>query len=637
MRTLGCSLHWHRQWNYILLSLILLSLGILAAAAVTCSSVFAGEEQVEAADTGEAYSNDRIVVVFEEDVTKAQARKLLKQEDLDEALPNYISGQIASVQLPSDVSPKEAVERLEDDKAVKSVQPNFKYSLDGYTNDPEICASKYSANLHKYHYLFQTGIAGPGLTAWNYAKGSGINVAVIDSGANVYHQDLKANIKGCYNSVTEQEGRAYVKDTEGHGSHIAGIIAAAGNNSRSIAGIACKANLYIVKVVSEDGNIYTEDLIEGMRWAVYEKNCRVINLSLGSDYDTPFPSERAAEEEFIRQAYNNGKGTLIVCSGGNSGSSAYHYPASWEEALSVSALTYNSVSGYQISASSNFNDQIDVAAPGSMMYTISNSNNTNIVRVDGSNRGTTSYSTAYTSGIAALIFSANPELTAPQCARILKGTAWDAGAAGKDNRYGYGIVNPLAAVQNAKLKGGRDFYLVYRGLKGLASSYTKSLSSKNFALKPSFEGSGILGYSSSRPNVAAVSSKGTITLKGSGRTRITVSLPQSGIYRAASETILLTVTPKRLALSKAAPGRRSLNVSWKRDKKVSGYQVFIARDSKFTKGKQFRTVKGNKTVSKTFKNLPKGAVYYVKARSYKTSGGKNLYGPYSKVKRVRIK
>ncbi|MCI8648189.1 MAG: S8 family serine peptidase [Firmicutes bacterium] len=629
-----------KTWGYSLLykkwKLILLFLGILAAAAATCSSVFAGEEHA-AADTGQAYSDDRIVVVFEEDVTKAQARKLLAREELDEEQPNYLCGQIASVKLPSDVSPKEAVEKLKDDKAVKSVQPNFKYRFDGYTNDPEICSSKYSANLYKYHYLFQTGIAGPGLTAWNYAKGSGINVAVIDSGANVYHQDLKANIKGCYNSVTGQEGKAYVKDTQGHGSHIAGIIAATGNNSRSIAGIACKANLYIVKVNSEDGNIYTEDLIEGMRWAVYEKNCRVVNLSLGSDYDTKFPAGRAAEEEFIRQAYNNGKGTLTVCSGGNSGTGAYHYPASWEESLSVSALTYNSVVGYQISARSNFNDQIDVAAPGSMMYTVSHSNNTNIACVDSSNRGTTSYSTAYTSGVAALILSANPELTAPQCARILKGTAWDAGAAGKDDRYGYGIVNPLAAVQNAKLKGGRDFYLVYRDLKGVASAYTKSLSSRQFALRPSFEGSGVLRYSSSRPNVATVSSKGTITLKGSGRTRITVSLPQSGIYRAASETILLTVKPKRLALSKVAAGKRYLKANWKRDKKVSGYQVSIARDSKFTKGKKTGSVKGNKTVSKTFKKLPKGAVYYVKVRSYKTSGGKNLYGPYSKVKKVRIK
>lgn len=632
MRTATGNALRHGKWRWVLMALM-----ILAAAAMTCSKASAGEKAPDRADGEEGYSQDRVLVVFQEGVTKAQARKLLKKEQLDEEAPDYIYGQIASVKLPHEVSPEEAVSRLEDDSAVKAVQPNYVYHYDGYTNDPELVSSKYSTNLSKYHYLFQTGIAGPGLTAWDYAKGAGVNVAVIDSGANVKHQDLKDNVKGCYNSVTEQEGAAYVKDAEGHGSQVAGIIAATGNNKRSIAGVACKANLYIVKVGAEDGSIYTEDLLEGMRWAVYEKNCRVINLSLGSDYSCQFPPERAAEEEFIRQAYNNGKGTLTVCSGGNNNTGAYHYPASWDEALSVSALTYSPIYGYQISSRSNYNEQIDVAAPGSMMYTISNSNNSGIVRVDGNNRGTTSYSTAYVSGVAALIFSANPELTAPQCDRILKGTAWDAGAPGKDNRYGYGIVNPLAAVQNAKLKGGRDFSLVFRGIKGMASAYTKSASSRTFTLKPAFEGSGVLRYSSSRPGVAEVSSSGTVTLKASGRTTITVSLPQSGIYRAASEKILLTVTPKRVSLTKGTAGKRSLTINWKRDSKVSGYQVFLARDSKFTKGKKQATVKGNKTVSKTFKNLPKGEVYYVRARAYKTSSGKNLYGPYSKVKKIRVK
>lgn len=632
MRTSRCNLLWYRKWRYAVLAL-----GILAAAALTYTSVWAGEVRESNADAEDNYSQDRVLVVFEEGVTKKEAKKLLKREDLNEQSPEYIYGQIASVKLPHDIDPEEAMSRLEDDKAIKSVQPNYVYEYDGYTNDPEISASKYSANLHKYHYLFQTGIAGPGLTAWSYAKGSGVNVAVIDSGANVYHQDLKANVKGCYNAVTKQEGMSQVQDTNGHGSQTAGIIAAVGNNNRSIAGIACKANLYIVKANSEDGNIYTEDLLEGMRWAVYEKNCRVINLSLGSDYNYKFPEGRAAEEEFIRQAYNNGKGALTVCSGGNSGSSAYHYPASWEEALSVAALTYNSSSGYQISSRSNFNDQIDVAAPGSMMYTISNKNNTGIVCVDSSNRGTTSYSTPYVSGVAALIFSANPELTAPQCARILKGTAWDAGATGRDNYYGYGIVNPLAAVQNAKLKGGRDFSLVFRGIKGIAPSYRKSVSSKTFTLKPSFEGSGSLRYSSSNPNVASVNSKGVVTLKKSGKATITIFLPQSGIYRSASEKTLLTVTPKRISLSKAEAGRRSLKASWKRDKNASGYHIALARDTNFISGTKYAVIKGNKKVSKTFRNLPKGAVYYVKVRAYKVSNGKNLYGPYSKVKRNRIK
>ena len=336
-------------------------------------------------------------------------------------------------------------------------------------------------------------------------------MAIIDSGANVYHKDLKQNIKGAYNAVTEEEGLSQVKDKKGHGSRTAGILAARGDNGYSAAGIACKSNLYIVKVEADNGSgIYTSDIIKGIRWAVEEKNCRVISISLSSNEPDP------AAEEIIRQVYNNGKGTLVVCSAGNEGTGSYRYPASYEDALSVSALTYTS-SGYQVSYKSNYNDRINVAAPGSGLYGVSNTSNTKIAQLGGS-YGVTSAAAPYAAGVAALVFSANPELTAAQCKEILEKTAKDAGAPGKDSQYGYGIIDPLAAVQNAKLKTVRNFTLVYREIRGVKRSYKKSASSKPFSLKASFEGSGVLRYSSSNPKVAKVSSRGTVTPLKPGKT-----------------------------------------------------------------------------------------------------------------------
>lgn len=599
---------------------------LIIGAVCSCGSV-SGAEAEKAA---QAYSQDKILIVFEEDVTKKEAEAALSEERVSESAPEYIYGRIASLALCKNVSPKEAVKKLNNLDEIKFAQPDYIYQYDGYTNDPEISAPRYNINRYKYHYIFEMGLAGPGITAWNYAKGKGINVAVIDGGANVNHRELRQNVKGAYNSATQEEGLEYVKDTSGHGSATAGILAAVGNNSRSAAGVACSANLYIIKA-ENNGEILTSSIIEGLRWAI-EKKCRVININLGSDYASKYPADRAAEELIIRQAYNSGD-ALTVCAGGNNGTGAYHYPASWDEALSVSALTYDPSCGYRISSRSNHNDQIDIAAPGSRMYSISHTSNTRVTGPVAAGEGATSYAAAYAAGVAALVFSANPDLTAEQCAKILMETAKDAGVPGRDVQYGCGVIDPLAAVQRAKLN--RKY--VYRGLKIPVRSYRKSASGKAFRLGVSLEGSGVVSYRSSRLSVAKVDSKGKVTLKGPGKTIITASVPRSGIYSAASERITLTVVPGKMGLSSVKAGKGFLKVSWKRDKKVTGYQLAVARDKKFTKGKKQIFIKGNRKTNKKITGLLRKKVYYVKVRSYKISGGKKLYGAYGKSKRVKVK
>ena len=82
---------------------------------------------------------------------------------------------------------------------------------------------------------------------------------------------------------------------------------------------------------------------------------------------------------------------------------------------------------------------------------------------------------------------------------------------------------------------------------------------------------------------------------------------------------------------------RDRKISWKRDKKATGYQVMVAQNKKFKKGKKSAIIRKNKTTAKTFKKLKSGKTYYYKVRAYKTVNGKKLYGAYSKTKRLKVK
>lgn len=495
--------------------------------------------------------------------------------------------------------------------------------MDGFTNDPDISEAKYLADTGSQPNYFQMHLAGPGLTAWDYSTGAGINVAVFDGSFDISDRELAANVKGTYNAVTGQEGNVYVAG-DGHGTSCAKILGAVGNNGYQSAGVAYNVNLYLVKVAANASySDYWESLLAGIDYAV-SKNCRVISISLS---DTEYNAE---VEQAISDAYARVQNSvLFVASGGNAGQEEYRYPASYADAFGVSAINYKS--GQFVSAGGTKNDRIDIAAPS----------------------GTTSAATAYAAGVAALVFAADPSLTASECAQILRETASDAGTPGYDTTYGHGIINPLAAVQRAKLKKTS----ISRSISGVAASYSKKLSAKSFRLQPRTEGSGTFSYSSDNPSVAAVDQSGNVKLKKAGTARITISIGQSGIYRPASLTTKLTVTEEgtgsekstaakkkseKAALKKVKgvtvqAGRRSLTVRWKRSAGADGYQVWIARNKKFTKGKKTALIKKNKKIKKVFRKLKKNRKYFVKIRTFVKKGGKRTYGKFSKVRSVKVR
>ena len=169
-----------------------------------------------------------------------------------------------------------------------------------------------------------------------------------------------------------------------------------------------------------------------------------------------------------------------------------------------------------------------------------------------------------------------------------------------------------------------------------ARSYTKTYGNKAFNLNAKANGGGKLTYRSSNSKVAAVSSSGRVTLKAPGRATITISAAATGAYNAAKKNITITVKPKKVIGTKAKTGNLKMTVSWKRDKKATGYQITYARNKKFTKGKKNVTIGKNKTTKRTIKKLKK-QTYYVKVRAFKKVGKTKIYGSYSKARKCRVR
>lgn len=490
--------------------------------------------------------------------------------------------------------------------------------MDGFTNDADISQSKYPANINKYHQIFQMNLAGPGLTAWDYATGKDVNVAVLDNDFNVNDSELKANIKGCYNAITKKEGSAEITYNSEHGTSVATILGAAGNNGLKSAGVAYNCNLYLIQVdVNGTWQSYEDTIIEAIRYAS-EKNCRVINMSHGGDV------YQENLENAINEVYNREQNSiLVVASAGNTYKEEYHYPASYDNVLSVSSLKYADGT-YSVQPNCTYNDKMDIATPG----------------------GSTSSAAPYAAGVAALLFQADPSLTARECAEIITSTVMDAGSKGYDKYYGHGIIQPLTAVQKAVYKTDTKS----RQITGTASSYRKTLGDKPFSLDAKTIGSGILQYSSNNSNVASVNQSGVVTLKNKGTAIITISVPASGIFQSASKKVTVTVTtgsaqngasskitkPKRPVIRTIKKrGKTKIKITWKKVKRASGYQILISSNRKFKKPRKI-TVKKKSATSKVVNGFKKKKKYFVKMRAYTVRNKQKVYGKYSKIKRIKL-
>lgn len=198
-------------------------------------------------------------------------------------------------------------------------------------------------------------IAAPNMWKASY-RGEGIKIAIIDSGCDVNHINLKENIVGVRNFTPEDnKNPSIVIDRVGHGTHVAGIIAANGKEG-GITGVAPKSSIYILKAIDKTGSGKSSWVINAINYAV-SLNVDIISMSLGM----------AQSEDRLERAVKNAirNNILVVCAAGNEGNGnfedfEYSYPAAYVDVISVGAVDKNAM----LAPFSNSNLVIDCVAPG---------------------------------------------------------------------------------------------------------------------------------------------------------------------------------------------------------------------------------------------------------------------------------
>lgn len=304
-------------------------------------------------------------------------------------------------------------------------RPNIEYA------EPNFILMQNEVNgpndlLYQENYQWNLPVIGTE-QGWNVTRGNkDVKIAIIDTGVDLDHPDLRNRLLPGYNVIDE---KGDPDDDNGHGTHVAGIIASETNNSEGTAGMTWFNKIMPVKAMGAKGYGSTFDIARGIVWAV-DHGADVINMSLGN-YQ---PSK--VLEEAVRYAYDND--VVMVSAAGNDGSDQPTYPSAYPEVLSVAAVDYN---GNRASFS-NFGDYIDIAAPGVSIP--STYFNKQYAALSG-----TSMAAPHVAGLAALIKSANPELTSPQVINIIKKSAIDLGQQGKDIDYGNGLIDVNSALREA--------------------------------------------------------------------------------------------------------------------------------------------------------------------------------------------
>lgn len=383
------------------------------------------------------YYKNQIVVKFKKAPTEKQLQQI--QRELKASSCEQIMG-YAYVFTSQKMDTKQMI-RYFRKHHVEYVEPHYLYNTNGTVPAPAAPAGKGPAS--GYRAYGDDAIEEPNDTlfaryqwnlplihaesGWTLTKGSGdCIVAVVDTGVDLTHPDLKDRLISGYNAVDSSKKPA---DDVGHGSHVAGIIAATVNNSRGIAGLTWNNPIMPVKVLDSSGAGNAYNVAEGVIWAT-DHGAKVINMSLGNYAESSFLHDA------IKYAYNHD--VVLVAATGNDNSGDPGYPAAYPEVLAVAATDNNSTKA----SFSNHGSYVDVAAPG--VNIASTYLNNQYASLSG-----TSMASPHATALAALIRSVNPKLTNKEVMDIIRNTAIDLGAAGRDDDYGSGQIDVYRALEAA--------------------------------------------------------------------------------------------------------------------------------------------------------------------------------------------
>jgi len=285
--------------------------------------------------------------------------------------------------------------------------------------------------------------------AWDRQTGSSsLTLAIIDTGVDLSHPEFSGRIVAGYDFVNNDSNPS---DDGNHGTCCAGIAVGAGNNSAGVAGVAWGVKLMPVKVLNASGSGTWTGVANGITWAA-DHGAKVLSLSLGG-------SASSTVETAVNYAYN--RGCTLFCAAGNSNRSTLDYPAAYANAYAVGALSpcnqrksTSSCDG-EYWWGSNYGTGLEFLAPGTRIHTTD--------RLGSAGYGTgdyisdfngTSAATPHAAGIAALVWSENPNLTNAELLTVLRNSCDDLGTTGYDTQTGYGRMNAYVAVLHAGGGGG---------------------------------------------------------------------------------------------------------------------------------------------------------------------------------------
>ena len=379
-----------------------------------------------AADTGASDIPNRLVVEL-----KPGTNPDLEAAEVGARVVRRGPLNFAVLALPQGASENEVKARLMRLPGILSVEKSTVIKAAGQIQAGSVISDP---GYQKQWALNQTGVP----QAWGMgATGAGVVIAIVDTGVDLNHPDLRDNLLPGYNAITGSSAPGAAQDDNGHGTHVAGIAAAA-LNGIGMVGVAYQAKILPVKVLGSSGEGADDVIASGIVWAA-DHGAQIINLSLGSGSETGILSQALQ--------YASAKGCLVVAAAGNFTPGVNHnpgitYPASDPNVLAVTATD----SSDKVAGFSDTGPEAALAAPGVNIYSDYWSAATGPAYAIGDG---TSMAAPIAAGTAALVWSKHPGWTARQVRIALENGAKDLGPAGRDSSYGFGRVDAAAALSLA--------------------------------------------------------------------------------------------------------------------------------------------------------------------------------------------
>lgn len=406
---------------------------------------------------------DEFVVRFKPDVDKQEIDELNKKNKVNilsknEWAPNSFVLQVTST---DDQAALHMANEYHKNEIVAYAQPNFIRLMKPLyvPNDPDFSKQWALSNTGQ-----TGGIAGEDIhmiDAWDISRGSkDITIAIVDEGVDYTHEDFQTSGKlvGGYSSVGSDKYDPSPNPNDAHGTACAGIAAASGNNRVGISGVAPECRLMGIRIaygVYFGGSSFwatsDEKIAEGIVKAV-EFGADVLSNSWGGGSASQIIIDAI---DYAKENGRSGKGCVVCFAAGND-NGPVSFPGTLSNVITVAAVNEY---GERKSPSSkdgenwgsSYGPEVDVSAPGVHIYT------TDIMNSDGYSYGNyistfngTSSATPHVAGVAALILSVNPNLSADDVEYILKHTTDDISPNGRDDYTGYGRVNAYKALQLAR-------------------------------------------------------------------------------------------------------------------------------------------------------------------------------------------